>query len=216
MRLLVTGLQSSGASTVTAFLAQRPDCVPVIDTLNAVLAPPLNTARPAVVKAVITRRYTLAQHQAAFRPDATLLVLRDPRVNWVSLATKPWATLSGTMEEKFARLETLVRAPSPHGIDAILRYEDLLARAPVVTETLRRLNWPPDPAWYELPRDRDAMMASLWEHCPETFTSHRDGFGFGNFQGQRLDPRLCDKPVDAAAEAIVRRLCPTALAFYAG
>lgn len=215
MRLLVTGLQSSGASTVTAFLAQRPDCVAVVDTINSFLVPPLRTPRPAVAKAVITTRYRLAEHQAVFRPDATLLVLRDPRANWVSLSSKPWATLSGTMEGKFARLEALVADPGAHGIDAMIRYEDLLARAPALEETLGALGWPPEPSWYDLPRTREAMLATLWEEAPETFTTHRDGFSFGNFQGRRLDPAFRDKVIPSEVTETVRRLCPRVLALYA-
>ena len=39
MRILVYGMQSSGASLFTYFLAQRPDTIAVIDLWDGVVAP---------------------------------------------------------------------------------------------------------------------------------------------------------------------------------
>ncbi len=80
MRLLIYGMQSSGATTFTLFLAQRPDCLALVDVLNNFAAPRVNTAMDMVVKVTMTTAYPLAVHVERFRPDKIVLFLRDPSV----------------------------------------------------------------------------------------------------------------------------------------
>jgi hypothetical protein len=88
MRLLIYGMQSSGATAFALFLAQRPDCLALVDVLNNFAAPRVNTAMDMVVKVTMTTAYPLAVHVERFRPDKIVLFLRDPHDNYQSLKTK--------------------------------------------------------------------------------------------------------------------------------
>src|SRR4029079_2548918 len=140
MRLLVHGMQSSGASAFTMFLAQRPEALALVDIPNNFAAPRISTPLDFVAEVVITPAYPLAVHVDRFRPDRTILFLRDPRDNYVSLRTKPYRNYSGLMREKFRLLEGIFAERSRY--DAVIHYEDFVARDPEVIATVRRLGWP--------------------------------------------------------------------------
>jgi hypothetical protein len=137
MRLLVYGMMSSGATAFTLFLAQRPDCLALVDVLNNFAAPRVATPMDMVVKVTMTTAYPLAVHQSRFRPDRVVLLLRDPHDNYQSLKTKNYRNYSGLMAEKFVILDQ-VFAERSH-FDAVIRYEDFVARDPAVIETMNRL-----------------------------------------------------------------------------
>ncbi len=59
VRLLVYGMQSSGATAFTLFLAQRPDCLALVDVLNNFAAPRVTTEMDMVVKVTMTTAYPL-------------------------------------------------------------------------------------------------------------------------------------------------------------
>lgn len=88
MRLLIHGMQSSGATTFTRTLAERPGCVALVDIANNFAAPRATTTVDFVAKVVVTTAYPLAVHVERFRPDKVVLLLRDPRDNYQSLRTK--------------------------------------------------------------------------------------------------------------------------------
>jgi hypothetical protein len=58
MRVLLYGMQSSGASILAFALAQKPDCLAFVDIWNMFwnmfAAPELETDRDCVAKAVVT------------------------------------------------------------------------------------------------------------------------------------------------------------------
>src|SRR5687767_3631582 len=107
MRVLVHGMQSSGATAFTLFMAQRAECLALVDVPNNFAAPRLATARDMVIKVVVTTAYSLAVHCERFRPDRTVLLLRDPRDNYASLRTKNYCNYSGLLDEKFLIIEQL-------------------------------------------------------------------------------------------------------------
>ena len=70
------------------------------------------------------RAYPLDVHKARFKPDLTVLVLRHPVDNYLSLVHKSYAHESGLMHEKFAVLEGVLTAPPT--FDAVVYYEDFV------------------------------------------------------------------------------------------
>ena len=133
MRLLVYGMQSSGATAFTLFLAQHPDCLALVDVLNNFAAPRVTTSMDMVVKVTMTTAYPLAVHMERFRPDRVVLLLRDPHDNYQSLKTKNYRNYSGLLDEKFMILDQ-VFAERDH-FDAVIHYEDFIARNPLITST---------------------------------------------------------------------------------
>ncbi len=212
MKLLVHGMQSSGASSFTMFLAQRPEALAMVDTLNNFAAPQVSTPFDFVVKVVITTAYPLAVHVDRFHPDRTILFLRDPRDNYVSLRSKNYRNYSGLMREKFRLLEEIFAERSRY--DAVIHYEDFVARDPDVIATIRRLGWPVEEAHYAFSRRHEDILRALWQHAPDLMEDIE--IAFGNLQGFEVSERFRDKPADPEVDARLEALCPRLLAYYRG
>ena len=104
MKILVYGMQSSGASIITYFLAQKPDTLAFLDIFNKEIAPAMDSAKDTdiVIKCTINPNIPLKKHLDSFKPDKTILVLRHPYYNYASLKNKRF---SGSIDNKFRVLE---------------------------------------------------------------------------------------------------------------
>lgn len=210
MRLLIYGMQSSGATAFTLFLAQRPDCLALVDVLNNFAAPRVNTAMDMVVKVTMTTAYPLAVHAERFRPDKIVLFLRDPHDNYQSLKTKNYRNYSGLMEEKFLILDQVFAERDR--FDAVIRYEDFVARDPSVLNAVTQLGWPADESFYCYKRRHEEILRDIWQHIPDV--CERLELNFGNVQGREVSKSYRDKPRDPAIEEKLSTLCPRLLAYY--
>lgn len=212
MRLFVHGMQSSGATAFTLFLAQRPDCLALVDIPNNFAAPRIarTLARDMVVKAVITTAYPAAIHMERFRPDRTILFLRDPRDNYQSLSTKPYRNYSGLIDEKFILLDQIFAERT--NFDAVIHYEDFVARSPQIINTVNALGWPVDDGHYTYTRRHDELFGALYDDLPELYQSME--MVFGNVRGKDVTPHVRDKPHDADLESRLCDLCPRLLDHY--
>jgi hypothetical protein len=210
MRLLIHGMQSSGATTFTRTLAERPGCVALVDIANNFAAPRVTTTVDFVAKVVVTTAYPLAVHVERFRPDKVVLLLRDPRDNYQSLRTKDYRHYSGLMEEKFLILDQLFA--ERQRFDAVVHYEDFVARDPAVGEAMARLGWPIEPDYHRFSRTPNDLLGTLWDQEPAI----RDTMltVFGNSRGREVEEKHRDKPRDPAVDAELERLCPRLLAHY--
>jgi hypothetical protein len=118
-------MQSSGASLLAYFLAQKPNTIALIDLYSSILAPTIILKEDVALKCVVTSRYSLREHQDSFNPAKTILFLREPCRNYASLSTKSYRDESGSIDDKFRILES--EFVEGAGFDLILRYEDLVA-----------------------------------------------------------------------------------------
>lgn len=210
MRLLIHGMQSSGASTFAYFLAQRPGCLALVDILNMYAAPRLDTDLDVVAKCVVTASFPLALHAERFQPDRIVLLLRDPRANYASLRTKPYRNHSGLIDEKFELIDGLFANRAR--FDAVIAYEDFVDRRPAVIDAVRALGWPAETGHYAFRRTQSEMIAALWQHQPALFEAFE--LSFGNCDPRGLRPGRRPMPRDPAVTARLERLCPRLLAFY--
>lgn len=212
MRLFVHGMQSSGATAFALFLAQRPDCLALVDIPNNFAAPRIDRTldKDMVVKAVITTAYPAAVHMERFRPDRTILFLRDPRDNYQSLGDKNYRNYSGLMDEKFVLLDQAFAECSTY--DAVIHYEDFVARSPDVIDAVNALGWRADHRHYTYARRHDELFAALFNDLPELSQSME--LVFGNVHGKEVNDRFRDKPHDPELENRLRVLCPRLLHHY--
>jgi len=210
VRLLVYGMQSSGSTAFTLFLAQRADCLALVDVPNNFAAPRVTTDLDMVTKVVITTAYPLAVHIERFRPDRVVLLLRDPRANYASLRSKAYRNYSGLIDEKFLILDQ-VFAERAH-FDAVIEYEDFVARKPAVLETVRALGWPVEEGFYDYRRRHNEMLTALWEHLPDLMPNFE--FVFGNVRGLEVSDRFRHRTCDGDVESRLEALCPRLLAHY--
>lgn len=210
MKLLVHGMQSSGATAFTLFLAQRPDVLALVDIPNNFAAPRVDPPLDMVVKAVITTAYPIDVHVERFRPDRTILLVRDPRANYRSLSTKPYRNHSGLIDEKFAVLEQVYA--DRHRFDAVIAYEDFVVGDRAVLDTVTALGWPVSAEHLRFDRRHDAILGDLWHHLPDLWG--RMDIVFGNVQGPCVSSAFRKARPDPVIDARLATLCPTLLAHY--
>jgi hypothetical protein len=210
MRVLVYGMQSSGSTAFTLFLAQRPDCLALVDVPNNFAAPRIDTALDMVTKVVVTTAYPLAVHLERFRPDRVVMLLRDPRDNYASLRTKGYRNYSGLIDEKFLILDQMFA--ERERFDAVIEYEDFVARDPAVLEKIRDLGWPVEDDFYNYRRRHNEMLEALWRHVPDLMPDFE--FVFGNVRGAEVSNRFVGRPPDEELDAKLEKLCPRLLAHY--
>lgn len=210
MRLLVYGMQSSGATAFSLFLAQRPGCLGLVDILNNYVAPKLSYSGDVIAKVVMTTAYPLSVHQERFRPDKTILFLRDPRDNYASLMQKTYRNHSGLIDEKFALLDRIFE--QRESFDAVVRYEDFVRRVPSILETINRIGWPVAETFYAFRRTHVDLIAGLWEAVPDLFNHFE--FSYGNVQSSEVSARFRDKDRTSDIEGRLTRLCPAILQDY--
>lgn len=210
MRLLIHGMQSSGATAFTQVLAQRPGCVALIDIPNNFAAPRVSTPLDFVAKAVITTAYPLAVHVERFRPDRTVLLLRDPRDNYASLLTKPYRHFSGLMHEKFQILDQLFQERSR--FDAVIHYEDLVARDPAIMATMAAISWPITQDYFQFRRSYDELIGSVW--AAEPALREEMEMYFGNARTRGLTDRFQHQNWPAGLDDTLQTLCPNLLTYY--
>jgi hypothetical protein len=214
MRLLLYGLQASGASATAMLAAQRPGCLALVDVPSYALTPEFGAGRDALAKAVANTSHDLAAHRARFRPDAVVFVLRDPLAHWASASVKGFRDRDGALPDKVAAFDALVGELDRHA-DLVVRHEDLLRRDPAIPAGFARLGWAlPADAW-ELPRGINAILADLHDAEPALFARFDHGFGEARpdagigSAGVRARTR-----VPAAERARVLALCPNLAALY--
>lgn len=136
MRVLVLSMQATGASSFAFFLGQREDSVVVWDNYN--LKQPLNTPN---CKNVILKQnlypcdpVSVSEKIEVFKPDRTILFVRDPRDIWTSL-DKTSEGIGGTIKEKLVMINELVES----GRFIILRYEDFILNRENFVQSLQLL-----------------------------------------------------------------------------
>lgn len=222
MRLLLYGLQSSGASLFAYFLAQVPDSVAVIDLWarrrrglfrgTTPVAPRIESTGPVVVKCAVTSTVSWEQHVASFRPDRTILFLRDPLATAASLQRKPYRRHGGSIDAKLSLIERLHRKRD--GFDAVVHYEDFVDDRAGTVARIACLGWRSEPGHYGLPRGLDevvrfARSSSVW--CDENFGTLWDT---GNIRPGAIEAAPPEGDHTEQDRERIERLCPTLWAAY--
>jgi hypothetical protein len=212
MRVLLYGLQSSGASVLAYTFAQKRDSLAFVDIWNTYAAPERPPAdRDIVAKVVATTAFSLEAHRRRFRPDATVLVLRHPCDTYESLFGKSYANDNGLIDEKFSLLESVFRAGAE--FDDILHYEDFAFCPAEVVAQCQRLGWGigNDALLFgRSPREIEEANVAGWPGIGESLR-----YGVGNLtqQGVARDRARFSEPWGKTAH--LPRLCPSLFEHYA-
>lgn len=188
MRIMIYGMQSSGASLFCFFLAQHPSRIGIVDLYSLVPAPALpEVTQDVVMKCVVSAKLKFEDQVASFRPDVKILFRRNRMVNASSLRHKAYRDESGNMEKKFSVWETL----NPKDFDIVLSYEEFLFDR---AECLAKLGSLAEPSFYEFPRTREQIRVFNELHSEWCREKHRYGFGNIHFDAKgrpRPLPRIC-------------------------
>jgi|GEM_PF-766903 len=216
-RLLVYGMQSSGASLFSYFLAQKAESLGIIDLNNHRLAPALPYEFDIVLKTVVTTRWSLEDHIENFQPDKTILFIRNPCSNYYSLTNKVYANKSGTAEEKFALLDSYFEAREQ--FDLTIFYEDFITDFSGTITKLKEIGWESSQEHYTFPRTPQEISEFNIRHskwCRENPAAEgpSGGWGMGNIHSSSINLSLSTKPVTPDIIDKVKKLCPVLQAYY--
>jgi len=209
LRLLIYGMQSSGASTLAFLLGQKPESGAFVDIWTMYAAPSIECSEDVLAKVVVTTTFPLAFHQERFQPDKTILFLRHPVANYRSLSTKSYRHHCGFMEEKFPILDKVWSDRSAY--DAVLHYEDLIFDPERTLEKVSQLGWRCDPGFLKLPRTYEDMVAFHEQRFPEV--TERLQYGAGQHRGGSLKTEYAGL-TDLSAASPVAALCPRLMKHY--
>lgn len=217
MKLLVHGMQSSGASLFAYYLAQVTDTIGVIDLNNHRVAPALNIPLDIIMKAVITTRWSLEDHVNSFRPDKTILFLRNPYNNYYSLMSKVYANKSGTIDDKFRLLEDSFNRQDTY--DTTIFYEQFITDRQGTVALMNGLGWKSTLEHYGFPRSPREVYAFNMVFCEwcrnnPAAPGPAGGWSMGNIREPKINLSLSDKPVDLATREKVQALCPNLTDYY--
>jgi glycosyltransferase involved in cell wall biosynthesis len=103
MRLLIYGMQSSGASLLAFLMSQEPETLAIVDCWGGVVPSFANYAGDIVLKTTVKTDATIAEHVEAFKPDFTILVERNILDVRNSLATKYYRDEGGDLKAKLRK-----------------------------------------------------------------------------------------------------------------
>jgi hypothetical protein len=214
MRILVHGLQSSGASLFTLFLAQHPNRIAIIDLLNKQLAPSLIHLKDkeVLLKTVVTSKYTLQDHQENYNPDKTILFIRNPYDNYVSLMAKKWKNENGSINVKFKLIEKYFCS---NVFDLIMFYEDLICAKTQTIEKLNSNGIVADIFYYDFNRSFQSIfefnkMNNIFEEDKFKYNTGQIHFNRKNI----INPKLMRKNISEQDKEMVQKLCPTICEHY--
>mmetsp|Transcript_16121 Transcript_16121/g.32970 ORF Transcript_16121/g.32970 Transcript_16121/m.32970 type:complete len:457 (-) Transcript_16121:73-1443(-) len=189
-RILVLGMQSSGASTVLFLLAQIPNSVAVVDLWVGRPAPQpgelglSDTVSCILLKATINTLVDARAYLDQFQPDISILLLRHPAHNYKSLSNKSYRDTAGSPEEKLVALErAFLRRNALFSL--ILAYEDVFKHQEKVVRRLQAklgLTRATGDCLFDFKRRVEHIQAFTNSHCEWCRLTFNTRWGYGNLR----------------------------------
>jgi hypothetical protein len=124
MKTLVYTIQNSGGSLFTYWLAQQENCISIIDLYYSEVAPFIDYEN-VLIKCVVNKNISIQDHIARFKPDKTILFIRNPIQVYLNLSEKSYCDFGGSPLEK---LEILNKVCTDFQFDSIIKFEDFIAK----------------------------------------------------------------------------------------
>lgn len=214
MRILVYGMQSSGASLFTFFLAQKPNTFAIIDIWGGDEIPKLEDikCKDIIVKYIITKE-PLSNHIMSLKPHKKILFIRNPVDNYYSLNTKKYAR---DIDEKFKILEQIFQ--KKENFDLVIFYEEFIFNPDKVLKKLKRLGFVVKKDFFEFKRTPEDISKFNIKHCIE-FKKFKNKWLFGNihFDNFKKDNIKTNKGWVFKTRSNTKRIekiCPSLYKFY--
>ena len=139
MKILVYGMQSSGASLITYFLAQNKNMLAIVDLWDSVKQIPKldeSIAKEIIIKFQIISESHQQKLMSRYQPTKKILVLRHPYYNYVSLRKKHYKDGGGHIDDKFKVLEQAY--VDRNKFDLVIYYEDFILHPLKVLKKLEK------------------------------------------------------------------------------
>jgi len=209
-------MQSSGASLVAFFLAQKPNTFVIVDVYSEHEAPILAEVdvEDIVLKCVVTAKFSLETHVHNFNPDKKILVLRHPYHNYVSLKSKPWADGNSSIEEKFKILNNVLN--NRNQFDLVIMYEDLLFNPCKVLREIQKIGYEATEDFFKFNRSRNELLHFNCQHSEQFRAHYLERWGWGNIDlsGNKLIFLKIFKYISQKEKTKVHNLCPALYYYY--
>ena len=217
MKIFIYGMQSSGASLVAFFLAQKQNTIAIIDLWNHCEAPCFEDEdnKDIILKCVVTTTFPLETHLRNFKPDKKILVLRHPYFNYASLKNKVYGTdFSGSVEEKFKTLDNVIN--NRDEFDLVIMYEDFLFSPHKVIKEMKNIGCDATKDYFSFNRSRDEILNFSLQHNGWCKTFYKKKWDFGNidFSRNRYEIFKVFKYISLKDRTQVRSLCPSLCDYY--
>lgn len=215
MRILVYGLQSSGASVFTLWLSQQEDYLGVID-LYVGRKPPTKKEVPnenVILKATVSN-LDLDECVKLFQPDKTILFVRDPYQNYLSLKKKLFKNIGGNIKDKFKKLNNVFEQGDR--FDVVITYEDFVQYKSKVIEQLNSLGIQVTPESYLFRRSPEDIIRYNCTHSDYLKRTHKQVWDIGNIHRTEngVDLNLKRSIVGFVAKRKVDTLAPNVVGYY--
>ncbi len=213
MRIFIYALQSSGASLLSYFLAQKKDSLAIIDLwIEGGVVPSFEDVKvkDIIVKCCILKNVSLEEHLESFNPDKKILVLRHPYHNYASLKKKWHANSGGTIDEKFELLEEIFK--NREKFDLVILYEDFVLNPLKFLNQIKKLNFGVKKEFFEFKRTKEKISDFNLKNS-EWFRKGGPG-GWGMIHGEKIDTSLVFKQINLEDKEKIKKLCPSLCDFY--
>lgn len=213
-RILIHGMQSSGASLFALLVGQIPRSLVVVDLWNPEIAPALDQPGSTAVKTT-AGVIPVELHRRAFRPTLTILYLRHPVDVAVSLSTKSYRDYGGSLGEKLSGFDRTFESRS--AFDFVLYHERLITEDQAVLSKLRKVGVPVPMDAYAFPRSASEIVRHACAVSPWCRANYRTRWGLGNLHLGSLDQlaQLAPPRTDEAWR-LAQRHSPCLLEHYVG
>ena len=173
MKTLIYGMQSSGASLFTYWLAQQPDTVAVVDLYSSQPAPFID--RPnTILKATVNTKFHFDDQYAAFRPDVVIAFVRNPVENLIRLSEKSYVNLNGSPIDKLMAMDTFLQSGR---YDFLVKYEDFILKKDIGLGKKE---------FYKFERSIQDVVDFACLHDKWCNANYRKKWGTGNIHGNNL------------------------------
>lgn len=220
MRTLIYGMQSSGASIFTYFMGQNKNSVVIVDLQSKNKAPYFGCIQDVVLKCVINHLYTWGHQVRSFKPHKTILFLRNPFDNFISLYDKKWRNESGPIVYKFRQLEKEFLQRDK--FDAVVNYEDFISCPEKNIQDLNNKGFIVNESFLKFNRTLEDMMKFNHKIAPKYCISTKQYYQRGKFSIGRmhlnddyvLQEKYIKKSISEEQKSLVRDLCPSVCDYY--
>jgi hypothetical protein len=210
-RVLLYGMQSSGASILATLASQWKSTLGIIDLFNAEVAPALDVDIPLVVKATAGPVH-LEDHIASLQPTRTILVLRHP-VDQISSLTRKWYRDDAIpIEAKLQEIDVVFQGRAD--FDLVVTYEDFVRHPSSTADRLRSIDIPLYADAQTFRRTLDEIIEYAQRVSEWSRVHWQTKWGAGAVRHPIAPLKPSDVPRAAEALTLARAHCPALLHYY--
>jgi len=215
MRVFVYGMQSSGSSVFSLWLSQLKDSIGVIDVYakGGAFSHEDFWDGNVFLKATVNKS-KLSDHFSKYKPHKSVLYLRNPYQNFVSLSTKRYRDLNGDLLEKF-RIMDSVLANESDSFDTIVTYEDFIKNREDFVDNLFENGVPASMKNYDFKRGFYDILDFNTRRSKVLKESYESRWGVGNIHtGKLKNIQEIKYEISQDVINVVNEICPNMVAYY--